>query len=220
MSGTTVTVTKGDNTTNTFTVATSNTDYNVQQSNSTANTAYPILLKNGTGTTTTTSTTLFNSAITVNPSTSTITATNFSGTATKATQDSSGNTITSTYATKSTTVTGVDISTGILSKTINGSTTYVPITIPYATCSTAAGTAAKAVTISNFTRTTGSRVTIKFTVTNTASNPSLNVNSTGAAAIYYRGYQIPAEAIQANTTLDLVFNGTQWDIVGSFFWVS
>ena len=98
-----------------------NTDTNtkVTQTNSTAATAYPILLKNGTGTGSVTNTVLFASGITLTPSTGTITATKFGGaltgnvtgnvsgssgsctgnaaTATKATQDGSGNTITSYY---------------------------------------------------------------------------------------------------------------------------
>lgn len=59
-------------------------DNKTKQTNSTANTAYPILLKNGTGTGEITNGVLFASGITVNPSTSTITATNFSGKATSA----------------------------------------------------------------------------------------------------------------------------------------
>jgi hypothetical protein len=43
----------------------------------------------------------FNTNVTVNPSTDTITATNFNGTATRAIADASGNTLTTTYATKS-----------------------------------------------------------------------------------------------------------------------
>lgn len=98
VSGTTITYTKGNGSTGTITTQDTNTDTKVTQANSTAATAYPILLKNGTGTNSTTSTTLFNSAITVTPSTGTITATNFSGTATKATQDGNGNVIASTYS--------------------------------------------------------------------------------------------------------------------------
>lgn len=91
------------------------------------------------------------------------------------------------------------------------------ITTPYATCSTAASTDAKVATISqgtNFSLETGARVTVKFTVTNTASSPTLNVNSTGAKAIYYRGSAISAGYLAANRTYEFVYNGTQYELVG------
>ena len=86
----------------------------------------------------------------------------------------------------------------------------------YGTCSTEAGTAAKAVSLSNFTLTTGSRVVVKFTVTNTASNPTLNVNNTGAKAIYYRSAAISAGYLSANRTIEFVYNGTQYETIGDF----
>ena len=97
-----------------------------------------------------------------------------------------------------------------------GSGTYV-FTTPYATCSTPASTQAKAAATtpgSNFSLETGARVIVKFTVTNTASNPTLNVNSTGAKAIYYRGHAITASYLAANRTYEFVYNGTQWDLIG------
>ena len=101
-------------------------------------------------------------------------------------------------------------------------TYYREVTPPhctrYAACSTAAATAAKVVTCDNWVLETGARITVKFTVTNTAANPTLNVNSSGAKAIYYRGYAVVAAALQANTTYDLVYNGTQFEITGSLLW--
>ena len=91
----------------------------------------------------------------------------------------------------------------------------------YTVCSTAAGTAAKTVTISaisSYALATGNRVTVKFSNTNTAANPTLSVNGTTAKAIHYRGSAIPAAALQANSTYDLVYNGTAWEIVGSVIW--
>lgn len=89
-------------------------------------------------------------------------------------------------------------------------------TLPYGTCSTAAATAAKTVAVqgNNFSLETGSRVLVKFTVANTASSPTLNVSSTGAKAIYYRGSAISANYLAANRTYEFVYNGTQWDLVG------
>ena len=60
----------------------------------------------------------------------------------------------------------------------------------YATCSTAAATAAKTVALSGFALATGARVLVKFTVTNSAANPTLDVNGTGAKPIQYRGAQL------------------------------
>ena len=97
-----------------------------------------------------------------------------------------------------------------------GDGTYV-FTTPYATCGTAAATAAKVAATtpgSNFSLETGARVTVKFTVTNTAANPTLNVNSTGAKAIYYRGSAISAGYLAANRTYEFVYNGTQYDFIG------
>lgn len=84
----------------------------------------------------------------------------------------------------------------------------------YGTCSTAAGTAAKTVSCSGFSLATGSEITVKFTVTNTAANPTLNVNSTGAKAIYYNGASISAGYLKANKTYSFRYNGTQYDLVG------
>ena len=87
--------------------------------------------------------------------------------------------------------------------------------IPYGTCSTAAGTAEKAVTVpGTFSLITGARVIVKFTVTNTASSPTLNVNSKGAKAIYYRGSAITAGNLVANRTYTFIYNGTQFELVG------
>lgn len=84
----------------------------------------------------------------------------------------------------------------------------------YGSCSTAAGTAAKTVACTGFSLATGSEITVKFTVTNTASNPTLNVNSTGAKSIYYRGAAISAGYLAANRTYTFRYNGTQYDLVG------
>lgn len=93
------------------------------------------------------------------------------------------------------------------------SDTYVN-TLPYNTCSTAAGTAAKTVSAGDFSLETGAMVVVKFTVTNTAANPTLNVSSTGAKAIYYNGAAITAGYLKANKVYQFIYNGTQWDLVG------
>ena len=87
----------------------------------------------------------------------------------------------------------------------------------YAACSTAAATAAKAVSISNFTLTTGAYVLVKFSSTNTAAVASLtlNVSSTGAKSIKYRGGNLPsAGTLAANRVYFFVFDGNNWNLVG------
>ena len=86
--------------------------------------------------------------------------------------------------------------------------------IHYGTCSTAAATAEKIVACTGFTRVTGARICVKFTVTNTAPYPTLNVNSTGAAQIYYRGGTIVAGTLAANRVYEFVFTGTSYELVG------
>ena len=84
----------------------------------------------------------------------------------------------------------------------------------YATCSTAAATAAKVVSLAGFTLVTGAKVTVRFAVTNTAANPTLNVNKTGAKAIQYRNAAITAGALAANRTYEFVYDGSSWELVG------
>lgn len=84
----------------------------------------------------------------------------------------------------------------------------------YGTCSTAAATAAKVVACTGYALVTGAEIAVKFTVTNTAANPTLNVNGTGAKPIYYRGAVITAGYLAANRTYIFRYNGTQYDLVG------
>ena len=84
----------------------------------------------------------------------------------------------------------------------------------YGTCSTAAATAAKVVSLTGFTLVTGARIMVKFTVTNTAASPTLNVNSTGAKSIMYRGSAISAGYLAANRVYEFVYDGTNYEFVG------
>lgn len=86
--------------------------------------------------------------------------------------------------------------------------------VNYGTCSTAAGTAAKTVACAGYALITGSEITVKFSNTNTAANPTLNVNSTGAKAIYYRGAAITAGFLAASHTYTFRYNGSQYELVG------
>lgn len=84
----------------------------------------------------------------------------------------------------------------------------------YCVCSTVAATAAKTATLSGFTLATGATVKVKFTATNAAANPTLNVNNTGAKAIKYRGAAITAGALAANRIYEFVYNGTDYELIG------
>ena len=87
----------------------------------------------------------------------------------------------------------------------------------YSVCSTAAGTAAKTVTLTGFSLVVGAEVTVRFTSTNTAAaaNLTLNVNSTGAKGIRYRNAALPGAAVlETGRTYTFVYDGTYWQMEG------
>jgi hypothetical protein len=88
------------------------------------------------------------------------------------------------------------------------------LAIPFGSCTTAAGTAAKIVDVGEFTLTTGAMVAVKFTNTNSASAPTLNVSSTGAKSIKRYGTTAAgtsgASSWQAGAIMIFVYDGTNW----------
>lgn len=84
----------------------------------------------------------------------------------------------------------------------------------YGTCSTSGSTNAKTCSITGFSLVTGARVIIRFSYANTAENPTLNVSSTGAKSIRYRGSAIPTDYIKQYDLLEFVYNGSYWYLVG------
>ena len=84
----------------------------------------------------------------------------------------------------------------------------------YASCSTEAATAEKTVTRTGFSLGTGARIAVRFSNTNTASNPKLNVNGTGAKSIYYRNSAITPSVLEANRIYEFVYDGAQYELVG------
>ena len=99
-------------------------------------------------------------------------------------------------------------------------------------CATAAATGAKTVSISGFNLYTGVTVKVMFTNGNSNNAPTLNVNSTGAKNIKvvkagakitppvhtgkWRGASsATTEAWQPLTTLELMYDGTDWVIIGN-----
>lgn len=88
------------------------------------------------------------------------------------------------------------------------------------TCTTVAATAAKVVTLEddNWVLRVGAEITVKFTYTNTAQNPTLNVNGTGAKSVYYNTSVITtgslATAGTANRYIKYIYDGTYWVWIG------
>ena len=105
-----------------------------------------------------------------------------------------------------------------------GNVEYAIAASAYAECSTAEATAAKVATICTdsdtanaaFTLVKGVSVQVKFTMCNSAPNPTLNINSTGAKAIYYNGAAITATDyyIKANGIYTFVYESDRWNLVG------
>lgn len=82
----------------------------------------------------------------------------------------------------------------------------------YATCGTAAGTAAKAATLKAGTLVlkAGATVSVQFTYANTAASPTLNVNGTGAKAVYTQGVRHAYWA--AGATVVFTYDGANWRV--------
>ena len=87
----------------------------------------------------------------------------------------------------------------------------VKASVGYYTCDTAAGTAAKVVSAIGYELATGGCIRIKMTNGNTANNVTLNINSTGAKAIYYDGAQASSSNTwEAGEVLEVYYDGTQY----------
>lgn len=85
----------------------------------------------------------------------------------------------------------------------------------YGTCSSLASTTEKAVVLANFDALIeGVTVAVKFVYSNTAANPTLNVNGTGAKPIYKFGTTPPGttavDSWNANAIVSFVYDGTSW----------
>jgi len=91
----------------------------------------------------------------------------------------------------------------------------------FGSCSTAAATAAKTVTLDDsmsFTLAKGASVFVKFANSNSASSPTLSVNSSTAKSIYRYGTTTPgtteANSWKAGSVVHLVYDGSAWQMVG------
>lgn len=90
--------------------------------------------------------------------------------------------------------------------------------LPYGICSTAKNKAAKNVSSYSFLLLeTGAKISVKFNAENTAANPTLNVNNTGAKNIYYRGEALGSSSYwKANDIVNFIFDGMNWCVEGFF----
>ena len=86
----------------------------------------------------------------------------------------------------------------------------------YGTCSTAAATAAKTVTLSSYSLTANGIVAVKFTNAVPA-NATMNINSKGAKAIYYRGAKITDGIIKAGDVATFIYS-TNYHLVSIDRW--
>ena len=90
----------------------------------------------------------------------------------------------------------------------------------YAVCSTDAYTSEKTASVTNgsFALETGARVTVKFSNLNYASDPKLNINSTGAKYIYHNGARIASGTNKGMLygACDFVYDGTNWLLIGNY----
>ena len=107
----------------------------------------------------------------------------------------------------------------IIAQTKVGNSTYSLASTAYCTCATAAATAAKVAYVqgdsaATFTLITGITIHVKFTYANTASNPTLNVNGTGAKSIKRYGTTAAGTSSSsswaANAVVSLTYDGTYW----------
>lgn len=108
-----------------------------------------------------------------------------------------------------------------ITSSYDANSTYKNVTLGhgYATCSTAAATQAKVGTLSSYTLTTGGIVAVKFTYSVPAS-ATLNINSKGAKAIYYRGAAITDGVVNAGDVATFMYNGSQYILLTVDRWQS
>lgn len=97
-------------------------------------------------------------------------------------------------------------------KLSSGGDEYLIGSTAYGVCNTAAGTAAKTVSMPGFALITGATIHVKFSYANTAANPTLNVNSTGAKPIVNHGITAPTtdNGWWDEAVVQLTYDGTSW----------
>ena len=84
-----------------------------------------------------------------------------------------------------------------------------------ATCTTAGTTQAKTVALSNYILLKNIPVAVRFQNGINVAGATLNINSQGAKPIYIGGVALPAGVIKENTTVTLVYDGTNYNITAA-----
>ena len=84
----------------------------------------------------------------------------------------------------------------------------------YAICATAAATAAKTASLDHFALIPGVVLQVAFATVNTAANPTLNINDTGAKPLTYCGVAVEVGALAQGQVYTLIFSGNAWQIIG------
>lgn len=106
-----------------------------------------------------------------------------------------------------------------IAQSYDANTTYKNVSLGhgYATCATAASTTAKVGTLASYTLTLGGIVAVKFTYAVPA-GATLNINSKGAKAMFYRGAAITADVIKAGDIATFIYDGTQYQLLSVDRW--
>lgn len=93
------------------------------------------------------------------------------------------------------------------------------LALPFGTCHTEANISAKTVDKAGFVLGTGSVIMVKFMTSNVASNPTLNVNGTGAKPIYQYGTTAAGSTTESSwasgSVVPLIYDGTGWIMASS-----
>lgn len=82
----------------------------------------------------------------------------------------------------------------------------------YGTCSTAASTSVKVVDLPGFKLVDGAAFAVKFD-NDVPATAQMNVNNTGAAYIYYKGWTIDGDLIQADDTVTFIYDGEHYCVL-------
>ncbi len=104
---------------------------------------------------------------------------------------------------------GSDTIANVIKAVANGA----KIGFGYGECTTAATTAAKAVTLSDFALLKGSIVSVCFKSGVSVADATLNINSTGAKAIYIKGVALQPNVIRPMNVVAMQYDGTRFNII-------
>jgi hypothetical protein len=88
-----------------------------------------------------------------------------------------------------------------------------PLGFGYGVCSTAGGTAAKTVSMTNTVLKHGGIISVRFQNAFTASSPTLSVNGSAAKPIKLFGDAIPMGKVKNNTILVMFYDGTNFNVI-------